>query len=331
MRILFMGTPDFAVPCLDALVKSGRDVVGVVTQPDRPKGRGRQLTPSPVKLKATQCGIPVYQPEKIKSPEFVSQLKEIRPDLIVVVAFGQLLSPEILDLPPYGCVNVHASLLPGYRGAAPIHWAVINGEKETGVTTMYMDRGLDTGDMILNQLIPVAEDDTVGSVHDKLAEAGARLLIKTIDAIEKGQAPRTPQDHSAATYAGLLKREHERIDWDRGAEDIRNLIRGMNPWPGAYTTLGDRVLKVWQAESFEADGATAPQALSGSMAAREAYEGSAPGDSGKVLQIIPGRGLVVQAGNGCLLLTEVQLQGSRKMSVEEFLRGHPVKLGTRLG
>lgn len=326
MRILFMGTPDFAVPCLEALVKNGRDVVGVVTQPDRPKGRGRQLAPSPVKVKAIQYGIPVYQPEKIKTPEFVSRLKEIRPDLIVVVAFGQLLSPEILDLPPYGCVNVHASLLPRYRGAAPIHWAVINGEQETGVTTMYMDRGLDTGDMILRQVIPIEEDDTVGSVHDKLAEAGAGLLVKTIDEIEQGRAPRIPQDHNAATYAGMLKREHERIDWNREARDLRNLIRGMNPWPGAYTTLGDKVLKVWKAEVF-----TGCLGSGGETAAQGTCGAAVPGETGKVLEIIPGQGMVVQTGKGRLLLKEVQLQGSRKMTVEEFLRGHPLKPGTRLG
>lgn len=326
MRMLFMGTPDFAVPCLDALVKNGGDVVGVVTQPDRPKGRGRQLAPSPVKVKAAQYGIPVYQPERIKTREFVDQLKAIRPDLIVVVAFGQLLSPEILDLPSYGCVNVHASLLPMYRGAAPIHRAVINGDKETGVTTMFMDSGLDTGDMILSQPIPIAEDDTVGIVHDKLAEAGAQLLLETIDAIKRGQAPRKPQEHSKATYAEMLKREHERIDWSRDAVSIRNLIRGMNPWPGAYTTLGDKVLKVWKAEVLTGHGdAAVPgyKAVPGDKAVS--------GDAGKVLEIIPGRGLIVQTGKERLLLQEIQLQGSRKLTVEEFLRGHPLQTGTCLG
>lgn len=322
MRIIFMGTPDFAVPCLEALVKSGEEILGVITQPDRPKGRGKQLTPSPVKVKATEYGIPVYQPERIKTPEFVSLLKGIQTELIVVVAFGQLLSPEILNLPPYGCVNVHASLLPNYRGAAPIHRAVLNGEKTTGVTTMFMDKGLDTGDMILCQPIPITPEDTVGTIHDKLAEVGAQLLLKTIEGIKLGQAPRKPQDSSKATYAEMLRREHELIDWGRGAEQLWNQIRGMNPWPGAYTLWEDKVLKVWKAEVMtvgrEAGGV-------------DVGEGEVVKDSGKVLKVIPGRGLVVQTGQGQLLLQEIQLQGSRRLRVEEFIRGHNISVGTRLG
>jgi methionyl-tRNA formyltransferase len=323
-----MGTPDFAVPCLEALVKSGEEILGVITQPDRPKGRGKQLTPSPVKVKATEYGIPVYQPECIRTPEFVSLLKGIQPELIVVVAFGQLLSPEILNLPPYGCVNVHASLLPHYRGAAPIHRAVLNGEKTTGVTTMFMDQGLDTGDMILGQPITITPEDTVGTIHDKLAEVGAQLLLKTIEGIKLGQAPRTPQDNSKATYAEMLRREHELIDWGRGAEQLWNQIRGMNPWPGAYTLWEEKVLKVWKAEVWTA-GVCAPEVCAPEVCApgREASEVNVGG----VLKVIPGKGLVVQTGQGQLLLQEIQLQGSRRLRVEEFIRGHNISVGTRLG
>ncbi|TLN04468.1 methionyl-tRNA formyltransferase, partial [bacterium] len=235
MRIIFIGTPDFAVPCLEALVAAGHEIAGVVTQPDRPKGRGHKLTPPPVKVLAEARGLPVFQPERIKHPGFVARLKELAPEMIVVVAFGQLLSKEILTLPERGCVNVHASLLPRYRGAAPIHWAVINGEKETGVTIMYMDEGLDTGDMILWERVPIETGDTTGVVHDKLSAVGARLLVAAVAQIAAGTARRVPQDDTGSTYAPLLNKEVELIPWEKSACEVRNLIRGLNPWPGAFT------------------------------------------------------------------------------------------------
>lgn len=311
-----MGTPDFAVPCLRALAEAGHQLIGVVTQPDRPKGRGRQLTASPVKLEAQTLGLPVYQPEKVKSDEFTAFLRQMAPELIVVVAFGQLLSPDILAIPRYGCVNVHASLLPKYRGAAPIHRAVIAGEKVTGVTTMQMDSGMDTGEMIFHESVPIAAADTVGIVHDKLAAVGACLLAKTIAEIERGTAPHIPQDDAQATYAPMLDRALERIHWNRPAEQVSNLVRGMDPWPGAYTMLGDKVLKIWRAVPLPEESCSAAKPC------------EAPGT---VLEILPGRGLVIQTGQGRLLVEEVQFQGSRRMKVEEFLRGHPLFPGILLG
>lgn len=312
MRVVFMGTPDFAVPCLEQLVADGYEIVGVVTQPDRPKGRGHTVTPPPVKVCALNHGLSVYQPGKIKTPEFTAFLKELAPEVIVVVAFGQILSKEILEIPPKGCINVHASLLPKYRGAAPIHWAVINGEEETGVTTMYMDVGLDTGDMIMKDSFPIALDDTVGIVHDKLASVGAKLLSRTLYAIEKGTVVRKQQNDTEATYAPILEKKHELINWHGEAQEVLNLIRGMNPWPGAYTYYNDKVMKVWAAKS-----------ISG-------YQGQ--GVPGKVLAAHAGQGLVVEVAKGkVVLLEEIQVQGSKRMSAKDFLRGHQVANETVLG
>lgn len=249
MRIIFMGTPEFAVPSLKALYTSGHEIAAVVTQPDRPKGRGHKLTPPPVKLAAQEAGLHVYQPVRIRDPEFIDTLKRVSPQLIAVVAFGQILPKDILELPVYGCINVHASILPKYRGAAPIHWAVINGETETGVTIMQMDEGLDSGDIILSEKIPVSPEDTTGTVHDKLAGLGAQLLVKAVQLISEGRAERIPQDHGAATYAPLLNKDTEKIDWAKSAVEICNLVRGLNPWPGAYTLLRDKILKIWQASN----------------------------------------------------------------------------------
>lgn len=308
MRVIFMGTPDFAVPTLRDLVEAGHDVAAVVTQPDRPKGRGKKETPPPVKETAQELEIPVFQPPRIKDPDFIELLRGLSPEVIVVVAFGRILSPDILSLPRYGCVNVHASLLPKYRGAAPIHWAVINGEKETGVTTMYMDEGLDTGDMILKEAVPIGEEDTVGAVHDRLAALGARLLVKTLALIRQGRAPRAPQT-GEFSYAPMLKAEDELIGWDQPARDIYNRIRGMNPWPGARTTLSGKVLKIWRAAVEEGKNASVP---------------------GQVIAV--GRdGLVVSAGSGLLRITELQLQGARRLNAGDFLRGNPVPEGTVLG
>lgn len=319
MKIVFMGTPDFAVPSLEALLNAGHQVAGVVTQPDRPKGRGQKLAPPPVKVAALEAGLDVFQPEKIKTPEFLALLKTIAPELIVVAAFGQLLPEEILNLPQYGCVNVHASLLPKYRGAAPIHWAVINGEPETGVTIMQMERGLDTGDMINSTAIPIMSDDTTGAVHDKLALLGAQLLVRTVSDISSGTAERTPQNHQLSTYAQLLNKETEKIDWSKSSMDIYNLIRGLNPWPGAFTLIGDKVLKVWGSKACTIDW------IPGPIPELTVYP------PGQILGHIPDVGFAVATGNGCLALTEVQLQGSRRMSALDFIRGHQLTKGTVLG
>ncbi|CCO07185.1 methionyl-tRNA formyltransferase [Desulforamulus hydrothermalis] len=310
MRIVFMGTPDFAAYSLRALLAAGKQVVAVVTQPDKPKGRGKQLQPPPVKQLALANHLPVLQPDSIRTQEFVQNLQELRPDCLVVVAYGKILPPAVLALPPRGCINLHASLLPRYRGAAPIHWAVINGETETGVTTMFMDQGMDTGDMILKQKVIIGPDDTVGMLHDQLALVGAELLVKTIDLLEQGLAPRTPQDHSQATYAPMLQKEHELIHWDRPARDIHNQVRGMNPWPGTYTTWEDKILKIWRTREISSETVAA--------------------QPGTVLEA-GSSGILVQTGRGHLLISELQLQGSKKMAAEDFLRGKPIAPGTVLG
>ncbi|HEX3032370.1 MAG TPA: methionyl-tRNA formyltransferase [Bacillota bacterium] len=309
MNIVFMGTPDFAVPCLEVLVREGHRVAGVITQPDRPKGRGKQLVAPPVKVKALELGLPVYQPDRIKTPEFVEVLRGLTPDLIVVVAFGQLLSRDILDLPPHGCINVHASLLPRYRGAAPIHRAILEGEQETGVTIMYMDTGLDTGDMILQEKVPIEDRDTLGTVHDKLAETGARLLALTVKAMEAGQFSRTPQDGSLSTYAGLLTRADEKIDWHSPASEIFNRIRGLNPWPGAFTMRGEQLWKIWQSDLVD----TVTQ-----------------GNPGEIVEVSPKEGIVVQTGQGLLRLTELQKQGGKRLKAADFARGQAVQVGMLL-
>ncbi len=309
MRIVFMGTPSFAVPSLQALVEKGHDLAAVVTQPDRPKGRGKKEAPPPVKELARSYKLPVFQPLRIRDEDFIELLRGFAPEVIAVVAFGRILPPDILSIPRYGCVNVHASLLPSYRGAAPIHWAVINGEKETGVTTMYIDEGLDTGDMILQQAVQIDDQDNVGIVHDRLAVLGARLLVETIDLIAHGKAPRIRQPDSAS-YAPLLKAEDELIVWDRPARDINNHIRGMNPWPGARTSLFGKVLKIWGAVVKDV--------------------GETTGQPGQVLY--SGReGITVCTGAGRINITELQLQGAKRLSVDDFLRGKPVPAGTVLG
>lgn len=309
MRAIFMGTPDFAVPSLKAIVDAGHEVVAVVTQPDRPKGRGKREAPPPVKESARSLNIPVFQPLRIKDPDFINLLKGLSPDVIVVVAFGRILPSEILSIPRYGCINVHASLLPKYRGSAPIHWAVMNGEKETGITTMYMDEGMDTGDIILRETVPINDSDTVSIVHDRLALLGAQLLTKTLYLIERGEAPRLPQS-GTPSYAPMLKAEDELIFWDRPARDIYNRIRGLNSWPGARTTLSGRVLKIWSSEVLEEDGKE--------------------GRPGQVLSS-GSDGIVVRTGTGRLKITELQLQGAKRLSSADFLRGTPIPEGTILG
>lgn len=310
MRIVFMGTPGFAVPCLETLIESAYQVVGVITQPDRPKGRGNKIAISPVKERALAYNLPIWQPLRVNTPEVIAQIRDARPDLIVVVAFGQILSRDVLDIPPKGCINVHASLLPKYRGAAPIHWAIINGEQETGVTTMYMDTGMDTGDMIMKEKVQITENDTAGTLHDKLAIAGASLLKDTVQLIMENKAPRKPQDHQEATYAPILKRAHELINWQNNARHIANHIRGMNPWPGAYTTINNRTVKVWEAETASEHGT---------------------GVAGLVEEINGAKGIKVQGESGALWLTQVQPEGSKIMSGADFARGYRLEVGTRLG
>ena len=306
MRIVFMGTPDFSVPALTALVEAGHDVIAVVTQPDKPKGRGKLVHMPPVKEKALEYGIPVYQPVKARDPEFVSLLKEMKPDAMVVAAFGQLLPKTILDIPKYGCVNIHASLLPKYRGAAPIQFAVINGESVSGITTMMMAPTLDTGDILDQESVALDEKETGGSLHDKLSAIGGRLIIKTLKKLEDGTAVRTVQDEEKMTYYGMLKKSMGDIDWNQDAASIERLIRGLNPWPSAYTSWEGKTIKLWEADALEKE-----------------YEGTC----GQVVKT--GKDcLYVKTGKGTLAVKELQLQGKKRMDTGAFLRGYQIAEGT---
>ena len=308
MKILFMGTPDFAVLCLEQMIADGHEIVGVVSQPDKPKGRGHKLMPPPVKTCAAEHGIAVYQPLSLKDQALLPLLKEKNPDLIVVVAYGKLLPTYILDFPRHGCVNVHASLLPKYRGAAPIQWSVICGEAETGVTTMYMERGLDTGDMILKASTRILPTETYGELHDRLAEMGAKLLHQTVAQIEDGTAPREKQDDAASNYAPMITKETGHIDWRAKAQTILNLIRGTNPWPMSYTRYSDEIIKVIRAK----DG------------------GAASGKPGEVLSADK-RGIRVACGDGeCIFILELQKKGGKRMDAASFLNGHKITTGTIL-
>lgn len=307
MRVVFMGTPDFSVGTLRELVKAGHEVVGVVSQPDKPKGRGKSLMPTPVKEAALELGLPVYQPKKVRDPEFFEVLRELAPEVIVVVAFGQIIPQSILELPPYGCINVHASLLPKYRGAAPIQWAVIDGEPESGVTIMKMDTGLDTGDMITKVVVPIEKDETGGSLFDKLSEAGAKLLVDTLPSIADGTAVYEKQPEESPTpYAAMIQKQLGNIDWKRPAVEIERLIRGLNPWPSAFTKLNGKTLKIWSAQVLnesEKDAAAVP----GTILSADA------------------QGLCVKTGQGVLNITELQLEGKKRMDTPAFLRGYAVK------
>ena len=310
MRLVFMGTPDFASASLEALLRSDDSVVGVVTQPDRPKGRGQILTPSPVKLLAQREQIPLLQPLKMKDPDFLKALNVWKPDLIAVAAFGRILPPTILSLPPLGCINVHGSLLPKYRGAGPIQWAIINGERESGITTMLMDEGMDTGAMLLQEAIPIKPDDTTGSLSPRLAELGGRLLVETITRLKAGTLVPRPQESSQATLAPLLNKEDGVIDWALPAAVLANRVRGLSPWPGAYTTTteGDR-WTIWRA-----------LALPGPVT-------KPPG----MIVAITTEAIHVATGEGVLAVTELQPANSRRMAVSQYLAGHPVIVGLRLG
>ena len=307
MKVIFMGTPDFAVPTLEALIEK-HEVLAVVTQPDKPKGRGKKMVFPVVKEKALEHNITVYQPQKVKTPEFVEVLKEYQPDIMVVVAFGQILSEEILNIPKYGCINVHGSILPQYRGAAPIQWSIINGEEFGGVTTMYMAKGLDSGDMILKAKEKIKPDDTYGSLYDRLSVIGADLLIKTLDLIENGKVKRIPQNDDEATFAPMIKPELEHINWNGKNTDIVNLIKGLNPQPVAYTMLNDEKLKIWFAETIDGD-----------------YNG----EPGTIVDVRK-RDFVVMTAKGAVAVKEVQAQGGKKMSADAYMRGHAIEKGTIL-
>ena len=310
MRIVFMGTPDFAVGSLQALCESGKhEILAVVTQPDRPKGRGNKLLQTPVKEYALEQGLTVYQPQKVKTSEFVELLHELQPELIVVAAFGQFLSKEILELPKYGCINVHASLLPKYRGAAPIQYAIIKGEKESGVTIMQMDIGMDTGAMLDKVVVPIAENTTMGELHDALREQGAALLLQVIDKIAAGTAAAEPQDNEQATYATLLDRSMEHIDWSKTAQEVHNLIRGFNPAPSTFTKLPNgKSLKIWGSKMTEKNSAAA----AGTVIA-----------TGK-------HSFFVACGEGVLEITEVQPESKKRMPAQVFLNGRGVQEGDLL-
>ena len=304
-RIVFIGTPSFALPALKSLLEAPDKLVGVVTQPDRKKGRGRKAVISPVKELALQHGLNPLQPEQAKEESFRNALKDLQPDLIVVAAYGQILPKSVLDIPRYGAVNVHASLLPKYRGAAPISWAILKGEKVTGVTTMAMDEGMDTGDILLQSEVTIAEEDTCQTLHDRLASLGARLLIETLDKMKKGHIQPLPQDPSKATYAPALKKEDGHIDWKKEAGEIDRQVRAFNPWPGAFTRLDDRLLRIYR-------GAVRERPVTGK--------------TGTVVWV--GSDFIeVEAGRDAYVIKEVQLEGRRIMSIREFLPGHPIPVG----
>ncbi|MGB8957105.1 MAG: methionyl-tRNA formyltransferase [Tumebacillaceae bacterium] len=311
MRIIFMGTPDFAVPCLDALVENGYQVVAVVTQPDRPKGRKGELTPSPVKQAALRHNLAVLQPEKVREPEVLDEIEKLDADLLVTAAYGQLLPKRLLDMPSLGCINVHASLLPRWRGGAPIHRAIIEGDKESGVTIMRMVQKLDAGDMISRVVLPIEDTDTAESLFHKLSEAGAKLLIETLPSIAAGTITETPQDESLVTYSPELSRDDERIDWTKDARRLFNQVRGLNSWPVAFTYMDHKVMKIWQARIQE--------------------EKSEPKTTpGTVVDVIKDA-IIVQCGTGTLALTEIQPAGKRRMMVSDYLRGVKLAPGTRFG
>lgn len=310
MKVVYMGTPDFAVPPLRALVKAGYEVVAAVTQPDKPKGRSKTLLPPPVKEEALKYNIPVYQPLKVREPEFMETLKNLAPDVIVVAAFGQIIPKAILDLPEFGCLNIHASLLPKYRGAAPIQQAVINGDKEAGVTIMKMGTGLDTGDMISRASVLLAEDETGGSLFDRLSELGAELLIETLPSVFDRTAVYEPQPEESPTpYAGMITKQMGLLDFQKDAETLECLIRGLNPWPSAYTYLNGKTLKIWKAAVEKS--------------------GSEPKEPGTVIKADKD-GVHVACGKDILVLQEVQLEGKKRMDAAAFLRGCHMKPGTML-
>jgi len=310
MKILFMGTPDFARESLEAVYNAGYEILGVVTNPDRPKGRGMKLVASPVKEYAISKGLKIYQPEKVrKNIEFIDEIKGLNPDVICVVAYGKILPKEILDIPKLGCINVHGSLLPKYRGAAPIQWAVINGDETTGITTMYMDVGMDTGDMILKEEVEIGPDETTGELWDKLSKIGGRLLVKTLEQIEKGVAPRIPQD-GAFSMAPMLDKEMSKIDWNnKTALEIKNLVRGLNPIMGTYSYLDGKKIKIWKVDVVEQDKTDI--------------------ENGTVIKADSKDGLYIKTIDGVIKVLEIQGENAKRMNVQDFLRGNNIEVGAK--
>lgn len=336
MKIVFMGTPDFSVPTLQALIDSEHEVLAVVTQPDKPKGRGKEIQMSPVKECAMKHEIPVLQPVRARNEDFVAQIRALDPDVCVVIAFGQILSKELLDIPKYGCVNIHASLLPKYRGAAPIQWAVINGDEESGITTMMMAEGMDTGDMLEKIVVRLEEKETGGSLFDRLSLLGGDLILSTLDKIEKGTIVRTPQDDTQATYVKKIPKTLGDIDWTMPAKQIERLIRGLNPWPSAYTHYNGKMLKIWEAEVLDEEKKESDLTVSGAVLESQLREQQGTsgdqvpaGECGVVLAA-DALGLKIQTGNGILKIKNLQLEGKKRMDTAAFLRGYAIEAGAKL-
>lgn len=302
MKIVFMGTPDFAVPCLERLISDGHEIIAVVTQPDRPQSRGMKMTASPVKECALKYNIPVYQPEKIKKDrEFIEKYKEMNPELAVVVAFGQILSKELLDIPQKGNINVHGSLLPKYRGAAPIQWSVINGDKQTGVTTMFMDEGMDTGDMLLKEVVEIGAEETAGELFDRLSVLGAEVLSKTIDKLQDGTLTREKQNHDEATHVSMISKDLGKLDFNKTSKELDCLIRGVNPWPGAYFEINGKKIKVHKAKVSEQTG-----------------------NAGDIIESDAKKGLIIATKDSSIELVEIQPEGKRRMTAKEYLIGNKI-------
>lgn len=322
MRVVFMGTPDFAVGALEAIITAGHQVLAVVTQPDKPKGRGKEMQVTPVKACAAAHNIPVFQPVKVREKESVETLRSYGADVFVVAAFGQILSEEILTMPKYGCINIHASLLPKYRGAGPIQWAIINGEEKTGVTIMQMDKGIDTGDMLMKTEVMIDPKENGDSLHDKLAEAGARLIVEALPKIESGELIPVKQNEEESCYAKMLQKSMGRIDWQQSAKKLDCLIRGLISWPGAYTGFRGKNLKIWDEEVVSEYGSTSAETM-----ILEEEEQSKPGTVVDVTK----DAFYVKTGEGILKILAVQPEGKRRMPVKDFLLGYQIRIGERLG
>jgi len=309
MKVVYMGTPEFAVPCLEMLINSKHEVIGVFTQPDKPSGRGQKVNITPVKEKALEHNIPIYQPITLKNEDIINEIKNLNPDIIVVVAYGQILPKEILQIPKYRCINVHASILPKYRGAGPINWAIINGEKNTGITTMYMDVGLDTGDMLIKEEVEIGNDETAGELHDRLMVLGAKVLQKTINLLEINKINSIPQDNNKSSYAPMLTKELGKIDWTKSAQEIKNLVRGTVPWPSSYTTYKGQIMKIWKSRIIESN---------------KNY------DPGKILEVQKDA-IFVATGKDILAIEEIQFGGKKRMSVKNYLVGNNIEINRNLG
>lgn len=309
MRIIFMGTPEFAVPCLEMLIENKYQVAAVVTQPDRPKGRGGKMTPPPIKEVALRSGIDVLQPLKVRTSEYAELLRSYKPDLFITCAYGRILTKEVLSIPPLGCINVHASLLPAYRGAAPIQWAVINGEKTTGITTMFTDEGLDTGDMILRRELEIGCDTTAGELHDLLSVMGAELLKDTLLKLSEGTLKRIPQPNEGVTFAPIIEKDIGRLDFTKSAKQLHDLVRGTNPWPVAFTFLKGERMRIFKTDVIDKVSEYEP---------------------GTIINV-DNEGILAACGNGILRITELQFDSSKRMSVESYLRGHTIDKGEKLG